>query len=249
MPPADDDPLPSRCYLICTVQRTGSWLLCHALEDSGLAGIPAEYFHRGDEAFWASRWQVSDDQAFIAAMLREEQTPNGVFGSKMMWNYLPDALTRLRTLSGGRPSSDAELFHYHLPGLRYVWLRRRDFVRQGVSWWRASVTGQYALSGDNQPASIPPPDYAEIANLVRLAEASDRGWHNWFVSQDITPLEVVYENLVDDIEGTVRRVLAFLEVEVQREPLGIQPRLRQQADEISERLVGEFLKAQSSNQS
>ena len=38
----DEPELPHRCYLICTVQRAGSWLLSHALPDTGVAGIPAE---------------------------------------------------------------------------------------------------------------------------------------------------------------------------------------------------------------
>ncbi len=42
---------PRRSYLICSVQRSGSWLLCHALQDAGVLGEPAEYFHRGDERF------------------------------------------------------------------------------------------------------------------------------------------------------------------------------------------------------
>jgi LPS sulfotransferase NodH len=38
----DELDIPDRCYLICTVQPTGSWLLSHALHDTGVAGIPAE---------------------------------------------------------------------------------------------------------------------------------------------------------------------------------------------------------------
>jgi LPS sulfotransferase NodH len=38
---------PRRSYLICSVQRAGSWLLCHALQDTGALGVPAEYFHPG----------------------------------------------------------------------------------------------------------------------------------------------------------------------------------------------------------
>jgi LPS sulfotransferase NodH len=31
-----------RSYLVCSVQRAGSWLLCHAPEDTGALGRPAE---------------------------------------------------------------------------------------------------------------------------------------------------------------------------------------------------------------
>jgi len=38
---------PVRSYVICCVQRTGSWLLAHTLADTGYAGRPSDYF--GDE--------------------------------------------------------------------------------------------------------------------------------------------------------------------------------------------------------
>lgn len=230
-----------RCYLICTVQRTGSWLLCHALEDTGVAGIPAEYFHRGDESFWANRWRVSDDAEFVAAMLREQRTPNGVFGSKMMWNYLEDALTRLRDLSINPGVPDRQILDSFLPQLKYVWLRRRDFLRQGVSSWRASATGQYATAGGDEPPKRPPYDRHEINNLVALAERSDRAWKEWFAGQRIAPLELSYEDMVDDLEGNVRRILAFLHVDLPSVLPPLVPRLRRQADEYSERIIQRFL--------
>jgi LPS sulfotransferase NodH len=35
---------PVRSYVICCVQRTGSWLLAHTLADTGYAGRPSDYF-------------------------------------------------------------------------------------------------------------------------------------------------------------------------------------------------------------
>jgi trehalose 2-sulfotransferase len=238
-------PAPLRCYLICTVQRTGSWLLCHALQDTGVAGVPAEYFHRGDEAFWATRWGVSSDADFFSAMLVQQTTPNGVFGSKMMWNYLNDALSRLRKVMDRPRASDAQILSCHLPQLKYLWLRRRDFVRQGVSWWRAAATGQYALTAEESPAALPEYDLEGIRNLVVLAEESDSAWQKWFITQGITPFEVSYEDMVEDLEASVAQVLAFLEVEPPASPLHTTPRLRRQADGYTEEVVRRFLSSQS----
>jgi LPS sulfotransferase NodH len=35
---------PDRCYLVCATPRSGSTLLCHLLDGTGVAGHPAEYF-------------------------------------------------------------------------------------------------------------------------------------------------------------------------------------------------------------
>ena len=35
---------PNRSYLVCATPRSGSTLVCHALEETGVAGRPEEYF-------------------------------------------------------------------------------------------------------------------------------------------------------------------------------------------------------------
>ena len=69
----------------------------------------------------------------------------------MMWNYFPDALVRLRAwLPSDAP--DPDVLGAAFPELRYVWLRREDTLRQGISWRRAAATGQFALV-DGQTAA------------------------------------------------------------------------------------------------
>jgi len=57
-------PTPTRCYLVCATQRSGSTLLCETLEATGVAGLPGEYFEelketglprRPREYFWGLR--------------------------------------------------------------------------------------------------------------------------------------------------------------------------------------------------
>jgi len=47
---------PHTSYLICATPRSGSFLLCETLKDTGLAGNPEEYFWRDDEPAWTARW-------------------------------------------------------------------------------------------------------------------------------------------------------------------------------------------------
>jgi LPS sulfotransferase NodH len=54
-------------------------------------------------------------------------------------------------------------------------------------------------------------------------------------------LAVVYEDMVDDLEGTVQRVLAFLNVDPPSVLPRSVPRLRRQADDDTERIVKRFL--------
>ena len=70
--------VPNRSYLVCSVQRAGSWL-CQALQNTGVLGVPAEYFHSGDEAFWRHPWRAASEDAFLRALRQEPVTPNGVW--------------------------------------------------------------------------------------------------------------------------------------------------------------------------
>ena len=86
--------------------------MCHALQDTGVLGMPAEYFHRGDEQFWRAQWKTATEDGFLSALRERPVTANGVWGSKMMWNYFDGALARLRAwprLAVGPGASDPEV--------------------------------------------------------------------------------------------------------------------------------------------
>jgi LPS sulfotransferase NodH len=232
-----------RSYLICSVQRAGSWLLCHALQDTGVLGVPAEYFHRGDELFWRGQWKTATEDGFLQALRERPASANGVWGSKMMWNYFGDALGRLRAwprLGLGPGPADPVVLAAAFPELRYVWLRRGDKLRQAISWWRAAATGQYALADGEQPAPPPPFDRDAIARLVRYAEECEAGWRDWFTAHAIAPFETVYEDMTDDLPMTVRELPAFLGVALPPALVPVRPRLRRQAGQHTEHLVDLF---------
>jgi LPS sulfotransferase NodH len=47
---------PVRSYVICCVQRTGSWLLAHTLADTGYAGPPSDYFDGAERENHTREW-------------------------------------------------------------------------------------------------------------------------------------------------------------------------------------------------
>ena len=95
------------------------------------------------------------------------------------------------------------------PNAQYVWLRRADKVRQGISWWRADVTDQWGLRPGQEPAQ-PALDIERAVRLVQLAQWCEDGWRQWFAATGIQPCEVFYEDLARDRLAVVNRVLEFL---------------------------------------
>ena len=236
---------PVRSYVICCVQRTGSWLLAHTLADTGYAGRPSDYF--GDEEWEpnAREWGVpaGDLTAYVHAVRDHATTPNGVLGSKLMWNVFDSLRSSLHLPAG----TDAGLgfMRTTFGDPQFVWLRRADKVRQGISWWRAAVTDQWGLR-PGQQAEQPAPDVAEMVQLVQLAQWCEDGWRQWFASTGIQPCQVFYEDLAWDRLAVVNRVLEFLRLP--RLDAGTLPpvRYRKQADSLTERYADLVRSAMSS---
>ncbi len=73
---------PDTSYFICGTPRSGSFLLCEALKNTRLAGMPEEYFWRGDVPAWRERWGVSTYAEYVAAAIRQGTTGNGCLGRR-----------------------------------------------------------------------------------------------------------------------------------------------------------------------
>jgi LPS sulfotransferase NodH len=133
---------PVRSYVICCVQRTGSWLLAHTLADTGYAGLPSDYFDDAERENHEREWGLpgGDLAAYVRAMRDHATTPNGVLGSKLMWNDFDSLRSELHPPAG--TDAGLQFMRTTFPDPQFVWLRRADKVRQGISWWRAAVTDQ-----------------------------------------------------------------------------------------------------------
>jgi LPS sulfotransferase NodH len=117
---------PVRSYVICSVQRTGSWLLAHTLADTGYAGRPSDYFGDAEWEPNTREWGLpaGDMAAYVRAVREKATTPNGVFGSKLMWNVFDSLRSSLRPPAG----ADAGLEFTRATSERYV-----DLVRSAMT--------------------------------------------------------------------------------------------------------------------
>jgi trehalose 2-sulfotransferase len=228
---------PVRSYVICSVQRTGSWLLAHTLADTGYAGQPSDYFDDAEQENHTREWGLltGDLTAYVRAMREKATTPNGVLGPKLMWNNFDSLRSSLHPPAGTDPG--LEFMRTTFPNPQFVWLRRQDKVRQGISWWRAAATDQWALR-PGQEAGQPAPDVEQMVQLARFAQRCEDGWRQWFASTGILPCQVVYEDLARDRLAVVNRVLKFLRLP-QLDADDLPPvRYRKQADSLTETYGG-----------
>src|ERR1700736_2329947 len=182
---------PSRSYLICCCERTGSTLLGNALIGTGIAGRPRSYFNR--VAHYNPRMQrilgnAKDDDKYLDRVIVAATTPNGVFGAKVHWEHFLNLVAKTgrapQVHEVTAPASVPERLRAHFPDLRYIWLVRRNAVARAISHYRVKKTNRWQLDSrwvtdDTGGEGDPVCDFDEIAAFVRLGEAEDFRWRQF----------------------------------------------------------------------
>jgi trehalose 2-sulfotransferase len=257
---------PDRSYVVCSTQRSGSTYLCRLLASTGVAGTPQEYFearaetgsppHPGyflaglprtgagirddvrptDAPEYSDLRAVDGWEEHLARTFRMGTSKNGVFGAKLMWNQLPDLEQHATAMPEFAGLDGSELLDRLLGQPGYVWLRRRDKVRQAISLWRALQTRTWRAAHPAAEGERPTLSYSfrGIEHLRRRLSADDEAWGRFFLHSLIDPLELVYEDDVSpDPAGAVARVLALIGVAV---PSDWTPTagMAQQSDEVND---------------
>lgn len=191
-----------KSYVVCAVQRSGSSFLCELLKSTGIAGMPEEYFLYEDEGeyleagWWAQSFGVTKREEYLPLVLKKGRTGNGVFGTKMMWNYFIPVMEALAELPAYEGLSQFEQMAVMVDKPKYIWIVRKDKVRQAVSWAIAAQTDIYATSQGNLADHIDRLqfDYEQIRLLHGLVREGEAGWRAYFAENNIRPYKsIVHE--------------------------------------------------------
>jgi LPS sulfotransferase NodH len=245
-----------KSYLLCTVPRSGSWLLADLLEQTEVAGQPEEYFRPDHRNFWCDEWGIarkSPFDHFVSAALANAASGNGVFGAKLHWYQLEWFTSQLRALpETDQNVTDEALVRHWFTAPHFVYLYREDKVRQAISYYKASYTDVWFELADEDPGTIEEryrrpvpmpekPDWGYVRHLENGLIHQERLWSEFFARFGAVALEVRYEDMVLAHEETLKRVLDFIGVELPPGTPLPASRLKKQADEVTERLVQEYL--------
>jgi LPS sulfotransferase NodH len=227
---------PSLSYTIWFSQRTGSTLLNKALASTGVAGDPCEWLH----------YQRQDPATLkredLEQMWRLGTTPNGVFGLKIGFEQRwIDAFRSMFALS--QDASRAEVWSTAFPNCsKHIYMTRRNKVRLAVSWWRAIVSGEWHRDYGSKPQEHDIADrynYEAINHLLIESTMCEAAMEDFFSESGIEPLTIVYEDFILNYEGTVMKVLEYLNIpstNVKVSP----PSLDKLADDIAEQWVQRY---------
>ena len=116
-----------------------------------------------------------------------------------MWGYFDRFIGKVRETPQfmERDLSAHDVLNELYPNLYYIWIMRRDKVRQAVSsrkglqtvvWWKRI--------GDSEPKLDKEPDYnfGAIDYLIQEIMFHEAAWQEYFSQNNLIPFTVIYES-------------------------------------------------------
>jgi LPS sulfotransferase NodH len=222
-----------RTYMVASVPRSGSHLLCSLLNACEDLGSPFEYLNPGRLAQWEEKTGQTGLVAMLNGLFSTRTSPSGWFGIKAHWDDFESAM------------SDAAVVRLLNVG-RFVQIVRRDKLDQAISWVIAEQTG--AWRSIHTAARAPEYDFDAINAALRKIAEQEAGWTSFFERLAQPTLMLSYEELLANADDTISRVRHYLELPRMTTRLEHSP-LRQQATSLNldwkARFVAESQKTKS----
>jgi trehalose 2-sulfotransferase len=239
-----------------------------ALRHSGRPRRPEEYFlgvddqsirdHLGERGVGSEPpprsplWSRAAYDRYLEWAFEAGTTPNGIFGSKLMWGYFGEFVSLLRNIPAYRDVPLAEILPTVFPDLTLVRVVRANKVRQAVSLWKAVQTAtwredQATAKAASVEADGSPPyrnflaeqrpqlrfHYRAIGHLLEQILIEEACWDAFFEHARIKPILVLYENFEADYETSTLHLLEGLGLSPPADFV-FEPRMKRQSDGIND---------------
>ena len=208
-------------YLICTVPRSGSTYLCDLIARTGVLGMcPYEsrrfeyilrYF-RTD--FRGVDWTRTGVHELFDAAFAESASPNGVRGFKVMWEHFDRVIDKGLRDGPHRGLRRIDIEKQIAATTQFVWLRRRDHVRQAVSWAKALQSDGWNIGSQRAYQGAYTYDFPGISIARWRIRRAEAGWSDFFERCDARPLVLHYEDYLCDLPGAIGSIAKLLDVRV-----------------------------------
>lgn len=198
-------------FFIATCQRSGGFFLMSLLNSTKKVGYVHEYLYHLNEG-WEG--DPPKDKDILSAFeqfregVSEIPSPTGYWGTKVdireLW-----AVERWLDLNQTEPKS-----------AKWIWLRRRNKIRQAISIIKAQETEIWHLDKADPESKQELARAEREVNFEKLCMSTirfflgDCAWSNFFRLHDIEPHTLYYEDFVDELtwESTVKGIFDFLEL-------------------------------------
>lgn len=231
-------------YTIWFSQRTGSTLLCKAIESTGVAGVPREWFNCPPDLL--STYHQSTYTELQEYLWKLGSTDNGVFAINHSY-YEPHFSQLIETLRKfpacpSTATKRTEVWEQVFPNHCHIFMTRRNKIRLAVSWWRAIQSDEWHKANGEQREQVDLSNsysFDAINHLYNECSMREAGIQEFFTEGGFTPLNIFYEDFIQNYEGTIRTILDYLELDSRSISIA-PPALTKLADDVSEEWTQRF---------
>ncbi|MFP5270392.1 Stf0 family sulfotransferase [Coleofasciculus sp.] len=145
----------NKSYIVCSTGRSGSTLLCSTLSDLGFCGKPLEYFHPAKIEKYIAQDSANGFQDYLSQVLQKGTSQNGIFGIKIHWEHFRNFINLARKYLGLSRQSDWQIISTIFPNPYFIYIWRRNLVKQAVSTEIAYQTQKWVKTNENLISETP----------------------------------------------------------------------------------------------
>ena len=213
--------IPKISYILLFSPRSGSNLITTQLQSISF-GNPFEAFHYNQKRLnQRYGWKIDTSDPFgYFHQAYHTLTVNEIFGLKITWKQYKTFIRILREIVGkdGEELNDFEMIEIFFPNVKYMHLKRRNKIRQAISFSKGMQTGIWKATPEQlniQKDYIIPPRYDRLHIECCLDEllVYDEGWEQFLASFQGEYLKIWYEELADDFTVEMLKIYDYLGVE------------------------------------
>ncbi|NYT74345.1 hypothetical protein HZU72_18220 [Halomonas sp. QX-2] len=242
--------------ILCATQRCGSTMIVEDIRNTGVLGLPEEYFIP-----WDSSKKEVDWVAALQGIKNKAKTSNGFYSIKVMANHLPVIDECLKGSRFDTKDSNSVLFprfREAFKDCKFLMIRRDSIVRQAVSREMSRQTGvNHATKNENDEhfAGNLMKGYQEnynkkthynlkgVGNEVKKISAENALWESFFESNEIkSPLVLRYEEVCKNFPAYLTRISNFTNVPLEQDLDFQQRKMVRLSNSVNDEWVKSYLK-------
>lgn len=191
-------------YYIYFVPRSGSTLLTELLLKTNVLGNPQEWFNPDCFAYYKKKYDYNPEEVetYLNRLGQEQRTGNGVFGIEIAYHQLKKYF------------DINNFFNYFDLNGKHIFVRRNNVLEQGYSLFRAFFTKVWHNNtGEQKDIGINIKyDSNALKDAIKTIIDEEVGLINFFLKNNINPLIVTYEELINNRSETIKKISKYVGV-------------------------------------
>jgi len=217
----EDFQIPRNSYILFFSPRSGSNLITTQLQSISF-GNPFEAFHHNQKRLNERYgWKIyPSDPVGYFRQAYQALTINDVFGVKITWKQYNTFISILRQIVGieSEELNDFETIEIFFPNVKYLFLKRRNKIKQAISYSKGMQTGIWKATKEEMEVNqeyIVPPQYDQLHIECCLDEllVSDEGFEQLLAAYLEEHHKIWYEDIAKNFTEEMLKIYEYIGVD------------------------------------